>query len=587
MLQPDSTSLYELLAAELPQGSEFKFYHLSTPPTKCAPLFSPPPGRKPEPTCCECHFLNVSIKPKCGNVAGKEVLVLAVEVLIYTTKHLTTVFVSKADSTGCLSLLDLPPTQASPLRSITTTFLTYLIRHKQRQHVRLVLTLFARAADQYLFPGSVENPTKHVSDDRQLIKWWLRVLDPLISQTSSSNSPSPPSAAQAFVTVPGEDSISAFLPKHVRSDPSLRNRWKHGHPLRETSRFGSTAPPRCLVPHFPDDPKARFLDELDEELRDAVPMSQVTESPSKRGSGQWRSVRSLEQFWELMAFRQECSSGRLVGFVWIVFTPAGYDSAKDIDSPISPSEKRPTPPTGDSFTSQVSLSSYESSSSNIITSSSLQTRLAKQRARTPLTGLIIPRIPRIKKSSNSASTSTSSFQFSSSNPPILLPEKQYKKAIEILLRLDFSNPNLAATSTTTWVSEVGILAGQEKWGRTVVGRRSGSLVTTTEEKGVTALIGRKRKIGEVVVTSGQCEALKVNGLEGDSVMENGEVGAALLQSGVNVLGAGLVRKKLKSELKDNEDGVAVESQRVDAPLVAAASSVNVLGPGLVRKKPRA
>jgi regulator of Ty1 transposition protein 109 len=86
----------------------------------------------------------VSITPKRSNGDGKEVLVLAIEVLIYTTKHLTTIFVSKADSTGYLSLLSLPPSQTSPIRSITTTFLEYLIRHKQKQHVRLVLTLFAR-----------------------------------------------------------------------------------------------------------------------------------------------------------------------------------------------------------------------------------------------------------------------------------------------------------------------------------------------------------------------------------------------------------------------------------------------------------
>src|SRR5579871_1960274 len=269
MLQPDSSCLYDLLASELPENEKFKFYHLSTPPTKCAPIFSPPPGRKPEPTYCECHFLNVSITPKESNGIGKEVLVLAIEVLIYTTKYLTTIFVSKADSTGYLSLLSLKPSQTSPLRSITTTFLSYLIRYKQKKHVRLVLTLFARAADQYLFPGSVENKKKHVSDDRQLIKWWLRVLDPLLSQSSF-----PQSTSQAFVTIPGEDSISIFLPNHVRSDPNLRTRWKHGHPLREISSFGPTVPPRCLVPHFPDDPKARFLDELDEELRDAVPTSQ-------------------------------------------------------------------------------------------------------------------------------------------------------------------------------------------------------------------------------------------------------------------------------------------------------------------------
>jgi hypothetical protein len=90
------------------------------------------------------------------------------------------------------------------------------------------------------------------------------------------------------------------------------------------------------------------------------------------------------------------------------------------------------------------------------------------------------------------------------------------------------------------------LAGREKWGRTVVGRKAGSSVVTTGEQGITALIGRKRKVGELVTASVESEAVKENGLERDMVRENGEESAAPLRPVVNVLGAGLVRKKLKT-----------------------------------------
>lgn len=55
---------------------------------------------------------------------------------------------------------------------------------------------------------------------------------------------------------------------------------------------------RDVVPVFPDDPKARFLHDL-------------------KGDGQL-STTTLGQFWELMEHRQECSSGRLVGFISMV-----------------------------------------------------------------------------------------------------------------------------------------------------------------------------------------------------------------------------------------------------------------------------
>lgn len=114
-----------------------------------------------------------------------------------------------------------------------------------------------------------------------------------------------------------------------------------------------------------------------------------------------------------------------------------------------------------------------------------------------------------------------------------------------------------------------------------------SSVTATTKDGVMAFVGRKRKVGEVVTTSEGFEAMQENGLEEDLVKEKKQGSVTPLRPDVNVLGAGLVRKKLKMDVRYNGDGVAVDSERVGAPSATAVSGVNVLGPGLVRKKPKA
>lgn len=526
-------SLDDILAAELPKDRIFKFSHISTPPYPCAPLYSPPLGRKPERTYCECHFLNVSI-PLQADGNTQDVFIVAFELLIYTTKHLTTVFVPKADSTGYLSLLNLPKTQASPLRSIITTYLSYLVKTRQRPNAKLVITLFARAADQYLFPGSVENPNKHVSDDRQLIKWWCRVLDPILKQyqepqeglqfSQEQKSQTDPTA-QAYLSVPGEESILSFLPSDVRINPSLRKRWKHGHPLRETSSFPA-APPRCLVPHFPDDPKARFLDELDAELPDAAPPGQVAESPSKRGTGQWQSVKTLEQFWEMMAFRHECSSGRLVGFIWIVITPPESDPVNGEDGMESQSTVSMSVNSQASFQSQVS---------------GLETTAAtpeKKRKRT-LSGLIVPRTPRIKKSASTLSESSlpekTKYYYwpSPGRGSLLLPEKDYQKTLDHLLKLDFSNLESAAASTAAWMAYVGSLIGEE----------------SVESKNL-VVVGRMELLPSIEASSNGGEPSNINCANAANVLSVKKRKAAeeppAPAAGVNMLGAGLVRKKPKS-----------------------------------------
>ncbi|KAK5159146.1 hypothetical protein LTR04_005042 [Oleoguttula sp. CCFEE 6159] len=463
-------SLGERLAGALPQDVALTFYHISTPPTSCPAIFAAPPGSKPDRTYCESHFLTVSIE-KSTDDFSQEILVFAIEVLVYTTKHLTTLFVSKADSTGYISFLALPKTQASPLKSISTTFISYLVHERQRPGIRLVVSLFARAQDQYLFPGSVENPSKHVLDDRGLVKWWCRTLDPVLREY-------PPRQAglgggceehdevtmrsKGYLIVPGFDKYEskAFFPK---ADNQEGERWGAGHPLRQISTTPS-APPRCLIPHFPDDPKARFLDELDEELPDAS-SSQIDISPTKRSAGQWKSVKTLEQFWEMMAYRQECSSGRLVGFIWVIFTPSDVRSTSDTETTSS---------------QMPALSEADENYVCPLNSIRAERHISAPRIRRKpgLSGPIVTRQPRTKTASSDLSTSSQPDRSqhytwpTDSRGQIVLEEKEYTRARDVLLRLDFATSEVATTGTKRWTYEVAVMAGTPgQWGQRVVGEK--------------------------------------------------------------------------------------------------------------------
>ncbi|KAK8209188.1 hypothetical protein M8818_003883 [Zalaria obscura] len=459
----DSQSLYDLLGTELPAGHRFTFHHVSTPPTKCDPLFAPPPGQKPEITFCESQFLTASITTP-NNAAGQAVIVFAIEILIYTTKRLTTIFVAKADSTGHLTELQLPRSQASPVRTIASVYISWLVERRQRPGKRLVVSLFARAQDQYLFPGSVDNKGKHVLNDRQLVKWWCKTLDPVLRQepkeTVGENGQfdKDTTASRGYVIVPGFDrnETTTFFPSSWRADPPDKRRWQYGHPLEEIAA-NPAAPPRCLVPRFPDDPKARYLDELDEELPDTS-HSQTQSSPTKRGSGVWRSIKTLDQFWETMAFRQECSSGRLVGFVWIVFTPSDFDDC--LDSGDSSAQHSVLPPL-----------------SNGHDLPSLDERIPrKQTRRKKLTGPVITRQPRVKTSSSAHSAGLGpegSVYFKwpeSSRGQIVLDEAAYTRTHDLLLRLDFATLGAAMESSHKWFEEVHLTAGRPGvWGKAIEG----------------------------------------------------------------------------------------------------------------------
>jgi regulator of Ty1 transposition protein 109 len=570
-----STSLKDLLAEELPKDVPFTFYHYSTPPTKSSALFSAPPHAKSERTYCESHLLAASITTNDADSSQmpEELLVLAIEVLIYTTKSLTTIFVSKADSTGCLSELKLPRAQSgSPLKAICGTFVSWLARERQRDGKKLVVSLFARAQDQYLFPASIDNKNKHVLDDRGLVKWWCRVLDPMVWQYKAEEERKPfaerlqesastnnngtaalsEATAKGYLVIPGFEQYDTLRYIPPSSVPNTPRRWAATHPLLQIAPHPA-APPRCLVPHFPDDPKARFLDELDEELPDRGTDAMVAEggTPS-RSSGIWKSVKTLDQFWEFMAFRQECSSGRIVGFIWVVITPA---------QPSIPEEDEEEP------SQQSVLESFSQlKSQNTLPTPRKKRKIKRQTKSKWEFGPIPLRLPRIKQTSSDLSNASSTSGNSAfkgmpeispyfrwplqSRGTICFSTKDYNRAHEILIHQNFCSSASTAKATQRWKEELAVLGGVDAWGWSVTGKKEhvNTMSQAKDMTPVTTVMGvRKKRKPSTAATTEPTQAIQD-------------------------LAASVVRKKPKIE---------------PAPVADATNGVNTLTAGLVRKKPKA
>lgn len=525
------------LSGVLPKGHQFNIFHLSTPPTKCPPLYAPPPNERPDRTYCEKHFLTVSVNDDQTQPDAKgprRVLVLGIEVYIYTTAYSTTIFVSKADSTGYLHLLNLPRGTPSPIREICAAFLRFLTEKRRREGVQLIVSLFARAQAQYLFPGSVDNKDKHVLDDRGLVKWWCRVLDPLLLAEDG---------VRGYIVVPGLDAYEtrAYVP---RGD-AASGRWTQDHPLERISHYAREfdwVPPRCLIPQFPDDPKSRFRDELDEE---------AARSGVFRDTGGWKSVKTLDMFWEMMAYRQECSSGRMTGFIWLVFND---EEAAEKSQPGShanavletPRANRtiniaPTTTPRKLFAKETENKVLDEDAKKKKSRLELQKKKLKSAKKRKLRGPIIPRVPKIKKAQRNylvERVPPSSAYYSwtpAGRGERIYSEDNYKRIIELLLHSEFATLDKAAASTRRWLGEASMGAS---WGYSVTGTREPS----SQEEEVP--VKRKRE-----------ESVSASTPEGKP-------------QGVNVLSAGLVRKKPK----------------VDGEQQTGEKAVNVLGSNLVRKK---
>lgn len=568
-----SALLLDKLSAALPKGYRFGVYHLSTPPTKTDALYSAPPEEREDKTYCERHFLAISIDVPSSTAeadkqaaknsdASKPVLILALEVFVYTTAYSSTFFVAKADSTGYLKLLNLPKGTPSPIKEISSVFVSYLVEQRSRKGIQSVVSLFARAQDQYLFPGSVEYAGKHVLDDRGLVKWWCRVLDPLLEKPPVGKC-APWGSVKGYLVIPGLDSYEtkAFLPKNPKSAAN----WVMGHALEKISHYINEydwVPARCLIPRFPDDPKSRFRDELDEE---------TGKSKQLKTTGQWKSVKSLDTFWEMMAYRQECSSGRLTGFIWVVFDTQAEQARPDSAStalptpnpsfdvsnpPVTPTKPKAARPATPMSTPRKLFPQAQSATPSRTKSEKPERK--KKKKKTKLTGVIKPRQPRIKTQQRNylldKPISTAYYYWpAEGRGRKIVDENDYKRVNELLLRLDFSKLDIATSSTRRWISEVGM---GDSWGLEVLGKRD-TLVSSSSESSAGAvnnlagLIKRKRT-EETVANESDEPANKVN-----------------------VLSTGLIRRKAKEE--PAAVIVAAEAKGGELP------KTNVLGAGLIRK----
>ena len=546
----DRTSLEICLAKALPKDAPFTLHHVSTPPKECSAIFAASPGQGADKTYCESQFLSVSIQHE-----DRLLQVFAIEVLIYTTDHLTTLFISKADSTGCLHLLALPKGTPSPLKTLATGFLQFLISERTRPDRRLVLSLFARAQNQYLFPGSVENTNKHVLDDRGLIKWWCRVVQVILTQDrtedvskgglrTTEGDASKVGHSQGYLRVPGYDvyGTKTFFPRDSTGGPNANAQWKVADPLRELAQ-STVLPERCLIPRFPDDPKARYVEALDEELPDEETgdsRSPSTKRSSDAGAGRWRSIRSLEEFWEAMSFRQECSSGRLVGFLWAVFTPANmtHSGVNDAISPaVSPDPSLALPAPFDSHTREASQKSAEPSPFPKAVLGRAQTPPPTSPARlepptsTPVKTLAI-------ETTKMQPESTPHYYWPvSSRGEVVLGQRDYDRVGRMLLRLDYANEAVAAESTGTWIEDVAKKACVTKWGRTVFGERSVNPADQPAIKGDdgVALIGagvvrKKKRPADCALQPDETEALSVNDLAATLVRKKPKANGAVKAS---------------------------------------------------------
>ncbi|BFZ53322.1 hypothetical protein PYCC9005_000345 [Savitreella phatthalungensis] len=214
-------------------------------------------------------------------------IVYAAELYTYSLEdNLTTIYVSKVDTTGSHDR------SKSPIGALTQMLLAQAVScNVKGNDVRILL--FARSQSQYIFPASIDNKKKHVLDDGGLVRWWIRQFTKMSAHLSTRRT-------RGWLLMPGCE--LADTKRYLGSSSDACN-WQIGHPYKAKSKA------KDVVLKLDDDPKARFLDELEDD-------------------GELEKC-SIESFWERMAYRQEMSSGHTIGFIAL-----DVEQQEDIENPV-------------------------------------------------------------------------------------------------------------------------------------------------------------------------------------------------------------------------------------------------------------
>jgi regulator of Ty1 transposition protein 109 len=355
----------------LPDSRTFHIYTLISEPVRDQDVFLYAAHR---PKAYVRHVLVLLAQHPPQNMSER-VFVCAIEAFLYTipSSNSSILYISKVDSTGQGRHL-----RPNPTRTLVVAFLQHFITLATRPTENIWIHVFARAQNQYLFPNSAEYAGKRVLRDVSLCKWWKEALERAIQATEESS-------VGLYYLLPGYSAFEAkaMLYKFVTPTASDAYPWVYSHPYNQTiAPWPCGAAPaedlQCsiaqLIPSLPDDPKARFLDEIastPSESPDSRPALPTSPRPPKRirtGSatmppkepaldsgqrqvspvepnaptadragknkavsvtpGAQRALASvpMDEFWERMAFRQECSQGAVTGYFTAIFVSSSNGS---------------------------------------------------------------------------------------------------------------------------------------------------------------------------------------------------------------------------------------------------------------------
>jgi regulator of Ty1 transposition protein 109 len=295
--------------------------------------------------------------PPSTTTSNKPVYVSGLEAVLYIfpNTHSVIVYISKVDSTG-------QGKKPSPTRTMVLSFFDYVSKYWFGTYIprgdvsdreeggampsvsawTIWIQLFARSQNQYLFPASIEHKGKRVLSDIGLVKWWKAVLDDATSSIMKLENNSQRIHSSTFVTIPGLSPAETAYTLQIPLVPIGASPWIIGNPYStSTLTFPTGVRPPCsisqLIPWFPDDPKARLLDEiantttkssavvssppkkrrkLDEDDKKGVESSEkvVEEEEGREKEVDYVRTVSAEEFWERMDGRQECRLGTVAFF---------------------------------------------------------------------------------------------------------------------------------------------------------------------------------------------------------------------------------------------------------------------------------
>ena len=227
-----------------------------------------------------------------------------------------------------------------------------------------------------------------------------------------------------------------------------------------------------------------------------------------------------------MSFRQECSAGRLVGFLWLVINPPGLVNSVQIASSrmVSGDGKESTESKGsqNSPDERVSDPGKQPSNDTSQPASSSQPQATQQ---TP--------------------DSRSFYWPETGRGHVVLSEADYKTAIDFLLTQDFDNEEVSISSTKAWAEQLASLADQLWVGKHVEGRNTTAGKSAPQSSATTNLMDsglvKKRKKND----QGQGGSEEHRAAETEDGAKTAP-GSDQPTSGVNMLSTNLIRKKKKT-----------------------------------------